>query len=59
MQLHFTSNFSNSSEILSDHERNLETKLSPLTKEIIESNAKTKIELEGLYNKIVTVIVLR
>ena len=46
-------------EFLEEHRRVLESRLQPVIREITDSRAKTKEDLESLYRKIVSAILLR
>ncbi len=46
-------------EFLDEHRRVLESRLQPVIREITDSRAKTKEDLESLYRKIVSAILLR
>lgn len=46
-------------EFLEEHRRVLESRLQPVIREITDSRAKTKEDLETLYRKIVSAILLR
>ncbi len=45
--------------MIAAHNRQLEAKLSPLLKEIVEFPARTKKDFEFLYGRIVTSVILR
>jgi hypothetical protein len=45
--------------VVSAHNRQLEAKLSPLVKEIVEFPARTKADFEFLYGRVVTAVILR
>lgn len=45
--------------MLSIHYQSLEAKLSPIIREIIESQAKCKTELDSVYNKVISSLILR
>jgi hypothetical protein len=49
----------NKDEFLEEHRRVLESRLQPVIREITDSRAKTKDDLESLYRKIVSAILLR
>ena len=59
LQAAFRSMYGSHEEILADHQRNVEVRLKGLTREIVESNVRTKLELDSMYGKIVSNIVLR
>ena len=46
-------------EFLEEHRRVLESRLQPVIREITDSRAKNNEDLEGLYRKIVSAILLR
>jgi len=48
-----------SDEFLEEHHRVLDLRLQPVVREITESHARTRDELESLYRKIVSCILLR
>ena len=52
-------NYTNRSEFLEEHKRVLESRLQPVMREITDSRARTREELEGLYRKIVSCVLLR
>jgi len=59
MQVYFDMNYTSRSEFLDEHRRVLESRLQPVIREITDSRAKTKDDLESLYRKIVSAILLR
>jgi len=59
MQVYFDMNYTTRSEFLEEHHRVLEVRLQPVVREITDSRAKTRDELESLYRKIVSYILLR
>eukprot|EP00116_Pleurobrachia_bachei_P001541 sb/3461803/ len=59
MQVYFDMNYTNRSEFLEEHKRVLESRLQPVMREITDSRARTREELEGLYRKIVSCVLLR
>ncbi|CAF0718384.1 unnamed protein product [Brachionus calyciflorus] len=59
MQVYFDMNYTTRSEFLEEHRRVLESRLQPVIREITDSRAKTKEDLESLYRKIVSAILLR
>lgn len=48
-----------SEDFLEEHKRVMESRLQPVVREITDSRARTKEELESLYRKIVSAILLR
>ena len=59
MQVYFDMNYATRSDFLEEHRRVLESRLQPVIREITDSRAKTKEDLESLYRKIVSAILLR
>ncbi|XP_063682042.1 cilia- and flagella-associated protein 206-like [Bolinopsis microptera] len=59
MQVYFDMNYTNRNEFLEEHKRVLESRLQPVMREITDSRARTREELEGLYRKIVSCVLLR
>lgn len=59
MQVYFDMNYTTRQEFLEEHRRVLEARLGPVTREITDSRARTREELESLYRKIVSYILLR
>ena len=59
MQVYFDMNYTNRTEFLEEHKRVLESRLQPVMREITDSRARTREELEGLYRKIVSCVLLR
>uniref|UniRef100_H2YB65 Cilia- and flagella-associated protein 206 n=1 Tax=Ciona savignyi TaxID=51511 RepID=H2YB65_CIOSA len=58
MQVYFDMNYTSRKEFLDEHRRVLETRLL-VTREITDSRARTREELESLYRKIVSYVLLR
>ena len=50
---------SSSADFLEEHRRVLESRLQPVLREITDSRARTREELESLYRKIVSAVLLR
>ena len=50
---------SDHSDTVGEHSRQLEAKMSPLVREIVESAPRTRQEFEFLYGRIVTSVILR
>jgi hypothetical protein len=48
-----------SADFLEEHRRVLESRLQPVLREITDSRARTREELESLYRKIVSAVLLR
>ncbi|XP_037988530.1 cilia- and flagella-associated protein 206 isoform X2 [Motacilla alba alba] len=59
MQVYFDMNYANRDELLSEQERVLEGKLAPLVRAITESAPHAQEEMENVYQKIVTYVLLR
>ncbi len=59
MQVYFDMNYTSRNEFLEEHKRVLESRLQPIIREIADARAKTKEDLENLYRKIVSAILLR
>lgn len=59
MQVYFDMNYTGRSEFLEEHRKVLESRLSPVTREVTDSRARTREELESLYRKIVSYVLLR
>jgi hypothetical protein len=59
MQVHFDMNYTKRNDFLEEHRQLLEGRLQPITREITDTRARSKDELEGLYRKIVSYILLR
>ncbi|UJR21636.1 hypothetical protein I4U23_024713 [Adineta vaga] len=59
LQVYFDMNYTTREEFLTEHRRVLETRLQPITREITDNRATTKDELESLYRKIVSSVLLR
>ncbi|XP_065071282.1 cilia- and flagella-associated protein 206-like [Rhopilema esculentum] len=59
MQVYFDMNYTNRNDFLEEHRRVLEMRLQPIVREITDSRARTRDELESLYRKIVSYILLR
>ncbi|XP_033608369.1 cilia- and flagella-associated protein 206 [Cryptotermes secundus] len=53
MQVYFDTNFATRHDIINENRANIKLRTMPLIKEIIETHAKTKEDLEKLYRKIV------
>ncbi|XP_064396896.1 cilia- and flagella-associated protein 206-like isoform X2 [Halichondria panicea] len=59
MQVHFDMNYSSRSEFLQEHRHVLEARLEPIIRDIADTRARSREELEGLYRKIVSYALLR
>ncbi|KAH9503218.1 hypothetical protein Btru_068495 [Bulinus truncatus] len=59
MQVYFDMNYTTRADFLDEHRRVLETRLLPVIREITSSRARTREELESLYRKIVSAVLLR
>ncbi|XP_062323628.1 cilia- and flagella-associated protein 206 [Osmerus eperlanus] len=59
MQVYFDMNYTSRSEFINEHHRVLQSKLIPVSREITDSRVKTREDLEGLYRKIVSYVLLR
>ncbi|NXJ83058.1 CF206 protein, partial [Trogon melanurus] len=58
MQVHFDMNYANRAELLSEQHRILEGRLAPVVREIIESHPRVLKEMENVYRKIVSYVLL-
>ncbi|XP_070843425.1 cilia- and flagella-associated protein 206 [Chaetodon trifascialis] len=59
MQVYFEMNYTSRREFLEEIHRVLESKLSPVSRLITDSRVKTREELDALYHKIISYILLR
>ncbi|XP_072551234.1 cilia- and flagella-associated protein 206 [Salminus brasiliensis] len=59
MQVYFDMNYTSRREFVEEHQKVLQTRLLPLCREITDSRAKTREDLEGLYDKIISYVLLR
>nr|XP_054969917.1 cilia- and flagella-associated protein 206 isoform X3 [Pan paniscus] len=59
MQVYFDMNYTNRVEFLEEHHRVLESRLGSVTREITDNRACAKEELESLYRKIISYVLLR
>uniref|UniRef100_A0A4W5MTZ7 Cilia- and flagella-associated protein 206 n=1 Tax=Hucho hucho TaxID=62062 RepID=A0A4W5MTZ7_9TELE len=57
-QAYFDMKYKSRREFLEDHQRVLQSKLGPVSREIPDSRVKTREDLEGLYHKIVSNVLL-
>ncbi|XP_078717422.1 cilia- and flagella-associated protein 206 [Lampetra fluviatilis] len=58
MQVYFDMNYTTRAEFLEEHRRVLETRLAPIQREITDSRARSREELEALYRKVVSYVLL-
>ncbi|XP_049628192.1 cilia- and flagella-associated protein 206 [Suncus etruscus] len=58
MQVYFDMNYTNREEFLEEHHRVLESRLGSVTREITDNRASSREELESLYRKIVSYVLL-
>jgi len=59
MQVYFDMNYAERRDFLNEHRRVLDSRLLPVVREITDSRARTRDELESLYRKIVSAVLLR
>ncbi|XP_072032769.1 cilia- and flagella-associated protein 206-like [Amphiura filiformis] len=59
MQVYFDMNYTTRADFLDEHRRVLDQRLQPVIREITDSRARTREELESLYRKIVSAVLLR
>uniref|UniRef100_A0A8D0G1V9 Cilia- and flagella-associated protein 206 n=1 Tax=Sphenodon punctatus TaxID=8508 RepID=A0A8D0G1V9_SPHPU len=59
MQVYFDMNYTSRVELVNEQHRILETRLAPVTREITDNRARTREELESIYRKIVSYVLLR
>ncbi|KAL0967306.1 hypothetical protein UPYG_G00250550 [Umbra pygmaea] len=59
MQVYFDLNYTSRREFIEAHQRALEARLVPVCREITDCRAKTREDLEDLYRKIVSYVLLR
>ncbi|XP_007260533.3 cilia- and flagella-associated protein 206 [Astyanax mexicanus] len=59
MQVFFDMNYTSRREFVEEHQKVLQARLLPLCREITDSRAKTREDLEGLYDKIISYVLLR
>eukprot|EP01137_Pigoraptor_chileana_P022075 Opistho-2@86567 len=59
LQVYFDTNYANPTDFVAEHSKVLRNKLQPILRDITDSRARTTSELEALYRKIVTYILLR
>ncbi|CAB1342776.1 unnamed protein product [Coregonus sp. 'balchen'] len=58
MQVYFDMNYTSRREFIEEHQRVLQSRLVPVSREITDSRVKTREDLEGLYHKIVSYVLL-
>ncbi|KAE8602640.1 hypothetical protein XENTR_v10014067 [Xenopus tropicalis] len=58
MQVYFDMNYASRGEFVEEHHRVLESRLAPVCREITDARARTAEELESLYRKIVSYVLL-
>ncbi|XP_075410143.1 cilia- and flagella-associated protein 206 [Tenrec ecaudatus] len=59
MQVYFDMNYTSREEFLQEHHRVLESRLGPISREITDNRSCAREELESLYRKIVSYVLLR
>ncbi|XP_013366311.1 PREDICTED: UPF0704 protein C6orf165 homolog isoform X4 [Chinchilla lanigera] len=59
MQVYFDMNYTSREDFLEEHHRVLESRLSSVSREITDNRASAREELESLYRKIVSYVLLR
>ncbi|KAM9383038.1 cilia- and flagella-associated protein 206 [Phaethornis superciliosus] len=59
MQVYFDMNYASRAELLSEHRRILEERLAPLVRDITDSRPRVEKEMETVYQKIVSYVLLR
>ncbi|KAL7889034.1 hypothetical protein AOLI_G00040080 [Acnodon oligacanthus] len=59
MQVYFDMNYTSRREFIEEHQKVLQARLLPVCREITDSRAKTREDLESLYRKIVGYVILR
>ncbi|XP_062857153.1 cilia- and flagella-associated protein 206 [Trichomycterus rosablanca] len=59
MQVHFDMNYTSRREFVDEHQKVFQVKLVPVCREITDSRAKSREELDSLYRKIVSYVLLR
>lgn len=57
--VYYINMFDTAADFLEEHRRVLESRLQPVVREITDSRARTREELESLYRKIVSAVLLR
>uniref|UniRef100_A0A8C6X8T0 Cilia- and flagella-associated protein 206 n=1 Tax=Naja naja TaxID=35670 RepID=A0A8C6X8T0_NAJNA len=59
MQVYFDMNYTNRVELIKEQHRVLDSRLAPVSREITDNRARTREELESVYRKIVSYVLLR
>nr|XP_056712521.1 cilia- and flagella-associated protein 206 isoform X2 [Euleptes europaea] len=59
MQVYFDMNYTNRVDLINEQHRILESRLAPVSREITDNRARTREELESVYRKIVSYVLLR
>ncbi|KAM9495312.1 cilia- and flagella-associated protein 206 [Clarias gariepinus] len=59
MQVHFDMNYTSRREFVEEHQKVVQMRLNPVRREITDSSAKRREELDALYGRIVTYMLLR
>nr|XP_033793069.1 cilia- and flagella-associated protein 206 isoform X2 [Geotrypetes seraphini] len=59
MQIYFDMNYTNRGDFLEEHHRILDSRLAPVGREITDCRARSREELEALYRKIISYVLLR
>eukprot|EP00118_Oscarella_pearsei_P023763 m.288906 g.288906 ORF g.288906 m.288906 type:complete len:635 (+) comp40709_c0_seq2:427-2331(+) len=59
MQVYFDMNYTSREEFLDEHKRVLESRLQPVVRDITDSRARTREDLDALYRKMVSCVLLR
>ncbi|XP_013923876.1 PREDICTED: UPF0704 protein C6orf165 homolog [Thamnophis sirtalis] len=59
MQVYFDMNYTNRVELIREQHRVLDSRLAPVSREITDNRARTREELESVYRKIVSYVLLR
>ncbi|KAK2846210.1 hypothetical protein Q7C36_011064 [Tachysurus vachellii] len=59
MQVHFDMNYTSRREFADEHQKVVQMRLLPVFREITDSRAKSRDELDALYRRIVTYVILR
>ncbi|KAK2176817.1 hypothetical protein NP493_637g01014 [Ridgeia piscesae] len=59
LQVYFDMNYTTRADFLAEHRRVLDSRLQPVIREITDSRARTREELESLYRKMVSAVLLR
>ncbi|KAG7331827.1 hypothetical protein KOW79_005796 [Hemibagrus wyckioides] len=59
MQVHFDMNYTSRREFMREHQKVVQMRLLPVCREITDSRAKSRDELDALYHRMVTYVILR